>query len=103
MRLLDMGNYEYSLSNNLLEENAPQLGLSNGVLQDMHKFDELLNPPKSDEEKKKEAEERSKKKSAKQTETEADEDLQVDVEEEAEVEEPKKVIKKITSSVTQKK
>lgn len=97
MRLLDMGNYDYALSANLLEDNAPQYGLSNGVFRDMHKFDELLNPPKTEEEKKKDAEERNKKKAAKSTDKELDDaDLEdLDLEEEEEV--PKKVVKKVSS------
>ena len=105
MRLLDMGNYEYALSSNLLEENEPQYGLSNGVLREMHKFDELLNPPKSEEEKKKDAEERNKKKTSKVSEADKDLDASdledLDVEEEAD-ESPKKPVKKVTAAKASK-
>ena len=107
MRLLDMGNYEYALSSTLLEENEPQYSLSNGVLRDMHKFDELLNPPKSEEEKKKDAEERSKKRATKtnadfkatESDKSTDDDLE-EVEEEEEV--PKKNIKKVAAVTSAK-
>jgi hypothetical protein len=53
IRLLDINNDEYLVSNDYIKENAVTRGLSNGgVYRDARKYNDALNPPISEEEKK---------------------------------------------------
>ena len=66
IRLLDINNDEYLVSNDYIKENAVTRGLSNGgVYRDARRYNDALNPPISDEEKKQRNEKRAASRAAK--------------------------------------